>query len=244
METSIDTDAALMRPSGRNRWYVIVAAIIFAFALGAIVMHLVRSSGPEKPGQSAAPATPATGSRVASRGVDDELPPGPAEASPRRPEASHQPASDTILGATAALRPAAAPVPPRATRSASGSLLSGLMNSKITGPSSGSAPEGRATGSGLDATAVQRTVRRYSPAVRQNCWQRALDARAPGVPTSAKVVASITVDPSGRVQAVSVSGAPKGYPGLSRCIESSVKGWQFPRATSQTVTSATFNFIG
>jgi predicted Zn finger-like uncharacterized protein len=245
VESSIDTDAALMRPSGRNRWYVIVAAIIFAFALGAIVMHLVWSSGPEKPGQSAVPTAPASGSRLARATSEDELPPGPGETSPRRAaEPSHQPAPDTILGATAALRPTSTPVPPRATRSANGSLLSGLMSSAIAGPSSGNAPEGRATGSGLDATAIQRTVRRYSPAVRQNCWQRALDARAPGVPTSAKVVASITVDPSGRVQAVSVSGAPRGYPGLSRCIESSVRGWQFPRAASQTVTSATFNFIG
>jgi hypothetical protein len=91
---------------------------------------------------------------------------------------------------------------------------------------------------------VQRTVRRYSPAVRQNCWQRALSARAPGVPTSAKVSATITIEPSGRVQAVSVAGAPRGYPSLARCIETSVKGWQFPRAGSQTVTNVPFMFVG
>lgn len=97
---------------------------------------------------------------------------------------------------------------------------------------------------GLDAVAVQRTVRRYSPAVRQNCWQRALDARAPGTPSSAKVTATITVAASGRVKAVTVSGAPRGYPGLSRCIEAAVKGWQFPRSGAETVTQVPFMFVG
>jgi hypothetical protein len=87
-------------------------------------------------------------------------------------------------------------------------------------------------------------VRRYSPGVRQNCWQRSLNARAPGVPSSAKVSATITVDGAGHVQAVAVSGAPKGYPGLSRCIEGNVKGWQFPRSGGQTVTNVPFMFVG
>ena len=99
-------------------------------------------------------------------------------------------------------------------------------------------------GSGLDATAIQRTVRRYSPAVRQNCWLRALDARPAGVPASAKLTATITVEAGGRVQGVSVSGAPRGYPSLSRCVENAVKGWQFPRSGTQTVTNVPFMFVG
>jgi hypothetical protein len=87
-------------------------------------------------------------------------------------------------------------------------------------------------------------VRRYSPSVRQNCWQRALNARAPGVPSSAKVSATITVDAAGHVRAVTVAGAPKGYPGLSRCVEGSVKSWQFPRSGGQTITNVPFMFVG
>jgi hypothetical protein len=130
-----------------------------------------------------------------------------------------------------------------------GSLLAGIGSPQTPGPrlaprSDAPAVSPGAVSTGLDATTVQRTVRRYSPAVRQNCWQRALSARAPGVPTSAKVNATITIDPAGHVQAVTVAGAPRGYPSLARCIEGSVKGWQFPRAASQTVTNVPFMFVG
>jgi hypothetical protein len=96
---------------------------------------------------------------------------------------------------------------------------------------------------GLEAAAIQRTVRKYSPAIRQNCWQRALHARAPGVPASAKVIATITVT-SGRVQSVKATGAPHGYPGLARCIETAVRDWSFPRSQGETVTQVPFMFVG
>jgi serine/threonine protein kinase len=105
-------------------------------------------------------------------------------------------------------------------------------------------PGNVSSGPGLDATAIQRTVRKYSPAVRQNCWQRALNARAPGVPSSAKVTAQITIDPSGRVSSVTASGAPRGYAGLANCIEDAVKGWTFPRSSGETVTNVPFMFVG
>jgi hypothetical protein len=125
-------------------------------------------------------------------------------------------------------------------------LLSGLNTLQTPGPAAGAraSGSGSAGGIGLDATAIQRTVRRYSPAVRQNCWQRALNARAPGVPSSAKVTATITVDPAGRVQSVSASGAPRGYPGLAHCIEDAVHGWTFPRSAGETVTNVPFMFVG
>lgn len=103
---------------------------------------------------------------------------------------------------------------------------------------------GASSGPGLDATAIQRTVRKYSPTVRQECWQRALQARAPGVPSSAKVIAQITVHSSGRVDSVIASGAPRGYPGLAACIEKAIKRWSFPRSFGETVTNVPFMFVG
>jgi hypothetical protein len=41
-----------------------------------------------------------------------------------------------------------------------------------------------------------------------------------------------------------VAGAPKGYPGLSRCVEGSVKSWHFPRSGGQTITNVPFMFVG
>jgi TonB family protein len=92
--------------------------------------------------------------------------------------------------------------------------------------------------------AIQRTVRKYSPAVRQGCWQPALNARASSTPASAKVTAAITVDASGRVQSVKAGGAPSGYPGLGHCIEQAVRGWTFPRSRGETTTVVPFVFVG
>jgi hypothetical protein len=121
------------------------------------------------------------------------------------------------------------------------------LNAPATpGPSVGprSGRDNGGGGPGLDASAIQRTVGRYRQAVRRKCWQAALGSRAPGVPSSAKVTADITVMPTGRVKSVSASDAPRGYPGLARCIEGSVRGWRFPRAAGETQTRVPFMFVG
>ncbi|MEO8183806.1 MAG: protein kinase [Deltaproteobacteria bacterium] len=135
-----------------------------------------------------------------------------------------------------------APAPPKPTPP----LRGGLETLQRSGPgaSANEPGAGAAAGPGLEATAIQRTVRKYSPAVRQDCWQRALSARAPGVPSSAKVTATITVNAAGRVQSVTASGAPRGFPGLARCIEERVRDWAFPRSGGETVTSVPFMFVG
>jgi serine/threonine-protein kinase len=109
-------------------------------------------------------------------------------------------------------------------------------------PGCSSIDEPGAVASGLDASAVRRTVRRYNPAVQQNCWEPALMARAPGVPPYARLTASIEVEPSGRTRSVSISDAPRDYPGLGRCVEALVRGWAFPPAATSTVTNVSLTF--
>jgi hypothetical protein len=188
----------------------------------------------------AAPSTPVaepSAVRPAEATVGDP----PIAQIPEPPAAAKAPPTNSAA-ATSALSNA---TPPAAAKAAP-SLLSGLNTLQTPGPAAGAKAggSGAPSGAGLDATAIQRTVRKYSPAVRQNCWQRALNARAPGVPSSAKVTAQITVDASGRVQSVTASGAPRGYPGLAHCIEEAVKGWTFPRSFGETVTNVPFMFVG
>ncbi len=250
-----EADARIMRPRGRGRLSFIAVAVVVAFALGAVLMHLLRSPAaedpklvPPEPTRALAPS-PEAPAAPPPKPAEEQMPaPDPELAPAAMPPATAQPSAllqvpKPVVGGTGVvLSPAHQPQvikPP-----GGGSLLSGL-GPTTPGPMTGlKAGEGHAGGPGLDATAIQRTVRRYSPGVRQNCWQRALNARAPGVPSSAKVTALITVDAAGRVQAVTVSGAPRGYPGLARCIEGSVKGWQFPRAGGETVTNVPFMFVG
>ena len=232
-------------PAARTRWYLIAAAIVLAFALGAVVTHLMRSSAGDKP-------TPTSGAGRSSVAPNPFVPEGTARAEAlSAPERGGAPAGGgTSRSPPPMLTSQAVPVEP----TGSSSFDTATSSLRATPPTRAAlafvdgenrAERSREMGApGLDAVTVRRTVRRYSPAVRRSCWHGPFGARAPGVPSSAKVTASITVEPTGRVHAVSVSGAPMGYPGLTRCIEGIVLGWRFPRARARTITSVPFVFVG
>lgn len=115
----------------------------------------------------------------------------------------------------------------------------------VTGPGPaggpGTGPGGNAN-SALDSTAIQKTVSRYTSSVKRSCWQPALDGRSKDAPSSARVNVTITVSPSGSVSGVSTSGDPKGYRGLAGCIQSRVRGWQFPASNGTTTVNVPFVF--
>ena len=111
--------------------------------------------------------------------------------------------------------------------------LSGLQG-PATGPAAGTT-SGSGAGGGLEAADVQRTVASNTGSVRRACWQRALDARDPLGPSTARVVVTAIVGPSGTVQSASADAEPTGFPGLGSCIASRVRSWQF-KATGQTST--------
>ena len=236
-------DASLLPKRDRSRlypWFAVAAA----FVLGVILTSVWGSSDAD---EARKPVAVEPARSLATPVAEKE--PAPAEATNEADPAT----DDAPIGGDA---PAAAPVtrPARGTPQGAPTLeipqapkanplLQGLTGPNTPGPSAGvRSSEGR--GGGLDQTTIQRTVRRYNPALRQNCWQRALNTRAPGTPTSAKVTALIAVEASGKVQSVTVSGAPRGYPGLAKCIEGAVKGWNFPRAGESTTTSVPFVFVG
>jgi hypothetical protein len=85
-------------------------------------------------------------------------------------------------------------------------------------------------------------VSRYTGAVKRRCWQPALDGRDPSAPSTARVVVTIGVAGSGSVQSVSTSGDPRGYPGLSNCIASSVRSWTFPATGGSSTAVVPFVF--
>jgi predicted Zn finger-like uncharacterized protein len=121
--------------------------------------------------------------------------------------------------------------------------LDGLSPSGPGGPT-GSNP-GTSTPSGggqLDGAQIQATVAKYTGSVKRSCWQPALDSRDPSAPTSARVMVSITVGPSGSVQNVTTSGEPRGYPGLASCIAGRVRSWQFPATGGTTTANVPFVF--
>jgi predicted Zn finger-like uncharacterized protein len=124
--------------------------------------------------------------------------------------------------------------------------LKGLSGLSPGGPGSpgGSTPGTTPGGGGgqLDAAQIQGTVSRYTGAVKRRCWQPALDGRDPSAPSTARVVVTIGVAGSGSVTSVSTSGDPRGYPGLSNCIASSVRAWTFPATGGSSTAVVPFVF--
>ncbi len=96
----------------------------------------------------------------------------------------------------------------------------------------------------LDGGQIQSTVARYTGSVKRACWQPALDTRDKDAPTTARVNVAITVMPSGSVQSATVGGDQKGYRGLSQCISSRVRGWQFPPSGDTTTVNVPVRVCG
>ena len=130
--------------------------------------------------------------------------------------------------------------------SATSSGLKGLQGLQGLGPKTGpdtSGPSGTVAGTGqLDGAQIQKTVSNYTGSVKRACWQPALDTRDKDAPTTARVNVAITVTPSGSVSNAVVNGDPKGYRGLSQCIASRVRGWQFPPSGDTTTVNVPFVF--
>jgi len=125
--------------------------------------------------------------------------------------------------------------------------LPGLAGLSPTGAGRGPdvpvGPSGTVSGTGqLDSGQIQSTVARYTGSVKRACWQPALDTRDKDAPTTARVNVAITVLPSGSVSNAAVNGDPKGYRGLSQCISSRVRGWQFPPSGDTTTVNVPFVF--
>jgi len=143
-------------------------------------------------------------------------------------EVAAAPATKGGQGAPRGAKPApepAAPVSPS---------LTGL-NGLTQGPS---APGGGTTKSGgggqLTTADYERVVQSHRAFVKRQCWETALATRAPSAPSSARVLATITIAADGRVQSVNASGGD-GYPGLASCVQNQVRGWTFPPSDGSTI---------
>jgi predicted Zn finger-like uncharacterized protein len=137
------------------------------------------------------------------------------------------------------------PKPEPSSQKPGGSSLLKDFGGPNLGPAPGGGSDqgpGNAPGGQLDGASIQRTVANYSPGVRRGCWETALSSRAADAPTSARVGVTITIAGSGNVENVTTTGDPKGYPNLSRCIESKVRTWRFPRSSGTTTANVPFVF--
>lgn len=107
-----------------------------------------------------------------------------------------------------------------------GSDIAGLATTKADGPSKAQHLEG-----GLTAAQLSQVVLRGRKNL-QRCYETAL--RGAGSTETIRLDVSVTVSPSGNVTAAKAAG--QGLPGMSECIERTVRMWRFPNAGESTQT--------
>ncbi|HYP98457.1 MAG TPA: GYF domain-containing protein [Polyangiaceae bacterium] len=214
-------------------WIAVGIALMFGLTIGFVLFNknaqpreVIKYVDRPVPGApSAAVAAPDTTAAVAG-GVT-------TPADPKNP-AKHGPA----IAKTASPSTTAEPDKPSGGLKGLPGLIPGPKGPDVGGPSSTVGGTGQ-----LDGAQIQSTVSRYTGSVKRACWQPALDTRDKDAPTTARVNVAITVLPSGSVSSAVVNGGdPKGYRGLSQCISSRVRGWQFPPSGDTTTVNVPFVF--
>ena len=240
--TAVVTDeleaAGVPRRTGTSpaAWIAVAIALLFGLTIGFVVFNKAGASKtievvkyvdrPVPGAVSGAAATPDTTAASTDPAAGD--------------------AKNSVKHATSGVaKPAGSTATAEPDKGISG--LKGLSGLSSLGPSRGpdgsSGPSGTVTGTGqLDGAQIQSTVARYTGSVKRACWQPALDTRDKDAPTTARVNVAITVLPSGSVSNAAVGGDPKGYRGLSQCISSRVRGWQFPPSGDSTTVNVPFVF--
>lgn len=178
--------------------------------------------------------------------VEGSAPAAQPEA-PKEPEKiaeTEVPGDTKAAGGDGKVQPKLAAGGPAPATTKTGGLDFGSATGGPAGPSGGPGTKsgGSAAGSQLDSAQVQRVVSSHTGSVKRSCWQPALSTRDRDAPSSARVSVTINVSASGSVSSVSTSGDPKGYRGLSGCIASRVRGWQFPAAGGSTTVNVPFVF--
>lgn len=225
---------------------LIYAVIAMAAAFGGVSAYVLLTPRQPPPPR---PAPIAVGPQQAAPQT------GPAEGLPPPPvieeEAPAPAGSPGSLGSLGSLGSPGAPTrpggsigsrPEKSAGSAAAIDTSGFSNSGASGPASTAASSpGLAQLSQAD---IQRVVSTNSPGIKRRCWQPALESHAGLGPANARVMASITIAPSGAVQSASASGGERDFPGLASCIAARVKTWKFAPSSGSTPVNIPFVFAG
>jgi predicted Zn finger-like uncharacterized protein len=211
--------------------WIPIALVVLAASFG-ITAAIVFFRRPD-----AAPAP------VASAAVSAAPPPSAPSAAP---SAS---ASDTVIAEFPSSTPAApekGPAVAKAGNSApkaapanNGSApvdLRGLMGGGANGPSTNSGGGGGGGGGGsLSEDQIRSVLNQHSPAVRRSCWERGGSQQS-----SVAVNTTINVNGAGQVSSVNADGND---PAVAKCIENSIRSWQFPATGGTSTVKIPFKFV-
>lgn len=155
----------------------------------------------------------------------------PSEPAPPVQKAAARKSAEPSKARQAASPQTKASAPPTAPTMGNLSSLSGLATGPTPGPSKTDSTGG---GKALSQADVERVVQSHRAFVNRRCWELALATKAKGAPSSARVVTTIKIAPTGNVTSASATGG-EGYPGLASCVAGQVRSWKFPSSEGGTV---------
>lgn len=179
----------------------------------------------------------------AERVVRVDAPPPPPEEEPREENAGPGAVPAQPEGSERTPRPNTRAGKPTAPQGMHDTVVSALAT--LEGPPNGPAvrsSDSQTANNGLNARAIEATVKRFQPGLKRACWQPLLNQRGGDVSDGARVSTTVTIAPTGRVVGVTHGGDPAAYPGLATCIAGKVQTWKFPRATTPTTAVIPFVF--
>ncbi len=113
--------------------------------------------------------------------------------------------------------------------------IAALLGGPGGGPSIGGSGAGGSATSALSEEAIQRTVQQRSAGVKRTCWER-----GGGTESNVNVKVHLIIAATGNVQSASAEGND---PVVSKCIETSVRNWQFPVSSGSTTVDIPFHFL-
>ncbi len=127
--------------------------------------------------------------------------------------------------------------PPTAAAGGAKIDLGGLIGGPGSGPNGGPTGGGAgSSGSSLSGSAIESVVRSHAAGVKRTCWERGANQEA-----SENVTVRVVIGGGGAVQSASASGGSD--PAMSKCIENSVRSWQFPPSGGTTNVDIPFHFV-
>ncbi len=113
--------------------------------------------------------------------------------------------------------------------------IAALLGGPGTGPSVGGSSGGGGASSALSEEAIQRVVQQRSAGVKRTCWER-----GGATQSNVNVRVHLSIAATGNVQSASADGND---PMVAKCIENSVRGWQFPVSSGSTTVDIPFHFL-
>lgn len=217
-----------VKSSGKNAIIGVFALLIVG--LGGAVFYLANKK-PEKEVITETKVVEVT--KTVTVEVPTAASGSPAKTPDKRPTSGGAAAPQTASNAAAA--------PAKSTGKVDLSDLAGTAPKKsglgdLAGPSAGpSNGSGGGGGSMLTSSDIQSVVAARGASMRRHCIEK-----SSGGSGTSKVVAHLVISPNGNVQSVKGDGND---PEMARCVESQIRGWQFPPPGTSTPVDIPFTFV-